>query len=28
LGYRPPCEYEALMLNYNQDPDQTALTFD
>ena len=26
LGYRPPCEYEALFLN--QDPNQTALTFD
>ena len=24
LGYRPPCEYEALILN--QDPNQTALT--
>ena len=26
LRYRPPCEYEALFLN--QDPNQTALTFD
>lgn len=26
LGYRPPCEYEMLMLN--KDPNRTTLTID